>query len=411
MNLIKSKLALTFVFVIALFSLSSCGKSYAPNYVIPVDEDNMVSSTYTNTLNLAEIDGYDGSKLQAEENVCQAFHELTDALSKRNIIIGAESAFRTFEEQERLHNEAVAAGDNSVPPPGASEHNTGFAIDFAVKDGSKWITGKDAFVKFPDVFSTVKKEISEYGFINSIEAKPWHLRYVGKSVSKEITGRGINFSTYLESISEEEKEKDKGLRYAFSVDELLDSIAPETRIVLNSNFYDLSGASNYGMPDVSPYYSWEKSGNGYELLIHDIDRLVIESRNANASRCKIQSAEGCNHVLVLRNCIGCEIEGVTLSHADKTEFSSILYIDSCESTDIQKCKMIGGSGIGAELNGCNSVNVDYCLFDSCSQYGISFHNSENCGIMPCEFTNCSTPPVFISEECKNIKVDQRFLNP
>lgn len=118
------------------------------------------------------------------------------------------SAYRSHASQTALFNHYVnqdgyEAARTYSALPGTSEHETGLAID---------VTGGDGKCAAEDCFEGTKEadwlqdHAAEYGFIirypkgkasiTGYQYEPWHLRYVGKAIAKEIMNRGITLEEY-----------------------------------------------------------------------------------------------------------------------------------------------------------------------------------------------------------------------
>ena len=94
------------------------------------------------------------------------------------------------EESERLTAEKVAV-------PGTSEHHLGYAVDIdGVKPVHNWLAEHSweygFIVRFPD--GTTE--------ITGIEYEPWHFRYVGLELAKEIHELGITLEEYMDMLTE-----------------------------------------------------------------------------------------------------------------------------------------------------------------------------------------------------------------
>ena len=110
------------------------------------------------------------------------------------------SDLRTAEEQEALYRE----DPRTATLPGASEHQTGLALDVYVA----YYAG-DAFVKSPSG-RFVNSHAHEYGFIirypsygediTGIRYEPWHIRYVGLPHSNVIYNNHITLEEYVDSL-------------------------------------------------------------------------------------------------------------------------------------------------------------------------------------------------------------------
>ncbi len=114
------------------------------------------------------------------------------------------SDLRTKAEQELLYLE----DPTTATIPGASEHQTGLALDVYVA----YYAG-DGFLKSPSG-RFVNSHAHEYGFIirypsygedtTGIRFEPWHIRYVGEPHAKVIYNNHITLEEYIESLSVDE---------------------------------------------------------------------------------------------------------------------------------------------------------------------------------------------------------------
>ena len=95
------------------------------------------------------------------------------------------------EESERLTGEKVAV-------PGTSEHHLGYAVDIdGVKPVHNWLAEHSweygFIVRYPD--GTTE--------LTGIEYEPWHFRYVGKELAKELYELGITLEEYMDMLTEQ----------------------------------------------------------------------------------------------------------------------------------------------------------------------------------------------------------------
>ena len=91
-----------------------------------------------------------------------------------------------------------------VKRPGQSEHNTGLAVD--VGGSGNYSLSQD--FENTASFKWLYENCADYGFIlrfpkgkedvTGVIYEPWHYRYVGKKVAKEIMSKGICLEEYLE---------------------------------------------------------------------------------------------------------------------------------------------------------------------------------------------------------------------
>ena len=128
------------------------------------------------------------------------------------------SSFRTYDYQENLfenrieraeredHLEGTEAEEAAafwVAPPGASEHQTGLAVDIVDADYLELDEGQEETA----TQQWLMTHCVEYGFIlryptdksatTGIGYEPWHYRYVGKEAASAITQSGLCLEEWL----------------------------------------------------------------------------------------------------------------------------------------------------------------------------------------------------------------------
>ena len=157
-----------------------------------------------------------GQLNQFDKDVLPYATALMDAAWAEGIDIRVKSPYRSYETQERLYNNEVnkwlgkgmgqaEAEDKAatiVARPGTSEHHCGFAIDFNETNTS--------FEK-SNAYRWMLENAADYGFIlrypedkqdiTGVIYEPWHWRFVGIDVAKEITLKNICLEEYIEEIN------------------------------------------------------------------------------------------------------------------------------------------------------------------------------------------------------------------
>lgn len=128
------------------------------------------------------------------------------------------SSFRTYDYQENLfenriertrreeHLEGTEAEDAAafwVAPPGASEHQTGLAVDIVDANDPELDKGQESTA----AQQWLMAHCAEHGFIlryptdksatTGIGYEPWHYRYVGKEAASAITRSGLCLEEWL----------------------------------------------------------------------------------------------------------------------------------------------------------------------------------------------------------------------
>lgn len=110
------------------------------------------------------------------------------------------SHYRNEQEQKYLYEE----DNNTAALPGASEHQTGLALDVYVKGYAG-----SGFLK-SEAGQYVNKNSWKYGFIiryplfkkhiTGIRFEPWHIRFVGLPHSEIIYKEGLTLEEYISSL-------------------------------------------------------------------------------------------------------------------------------------------------------------------------------------------------------------------
>ena len=105
---------------------------------------------------------------------------------------------RKYMAQGMTEAQAIKKVEESVAIPGTSEHQTGLAVD---------ITGTQK------MYDWLAQNSWKYGFIlrypddkieiTGIKYEPWHFRYVGKNLAKDIYESGLCLEEYLEQLKKQ----------------------------------------------------------------------------------------------------------------------------------------------------------------------------------------------------------------
>ena len=124
-------------------------------------------------------------------------------------ILAVDSGYRSYNYQQKVLDKLVAEqGDvayQKVALPGASEHQTGFAFDYGYYRDGKFYSSD--YVREEDPEAIWMKENSyKYGFIlrypkgkeeiTGFQFEPWHFRFVGLELAKELFDEGITLDEY-----------------------------------------------------------------------------------------------------------------------------------------------------------------------------------------------------------------------
>ncbi|WP_346729066.1 M15 family metallopeptidase [Lederbergia citrea] len=147
-------------------------------------------------------------KRKMRANAAKALEKLFAGAKDDGILLAGVSGYRSFATQQVLFNNYVnrdgqKAAELFSARPGHSEHQTGLAMDVSGHTGI--CAAQDCFDGTPEA-DWLAKHAHEYGFIirypkgkeqiTGYQYEPWHLRYVGTDISKEIHKKGITLEEY-----------------------------------------------------------------------------------------------------------------------------------------------------------------------------------------------------------------------
>lgn len=172
--------------------------NYAPNDLIITDQNENNFHNYNDpTL-----------KPQIKRDIFKQFQQLQQDALKEKIFIIVDSGYRSYEYQKRIYEKTVQEkgleyAKQFVAPPGASEHQTGLAIDIAairngnysddIQEGDKesiWMNNNSYKYGFILRYSKKKEEITGYSF------EPWHYRYVGIPLANFLYQNDLTLEEY-----------------------------------------------------------------------------------------------------------------------------------------------------------------------------------------------------------------------
>ena len=165
------------------------------NYQVLVNRDNLLDKTYIPN-NLVDTHSRYNDNIFVVSNVYKSFLLMRNDALKYGYDIDIMSGYRSYEYQDKIYNKLVKEkGLNyalrQIAPAGASEHQTGLAIDICVyKNGKcfieyelndfeeiKWLYNNAHRFGFILRYIEGKEDITGYSF------EPWHFRYVGNMAS------------------------------------------------------------------------------------------------------------------------------------------------------------------------------------------------------------------------------------
>src|SRR5574344_433342 len=179
------------------------GTNISKNILMIVNKYYYLSSTYEpNDLRTIDKAYSKGVNNKLRDVAASAFERMAAAAKLDNIIIFNQSAYRSYNVQSNIYNRSVSqygvsVSDKTSARPGNSEHQTGLALDvnmisdtFETTDAFKWLTSNAYKYGFILRYPKGKDKITGYSY------EPWHYRYVGEDIAKQIKDEGITFDEY-----------------------------------------------------------------------------------------------------------------------------------------------------------------------------------------------------------------------
>lgn len=197
-------------------SVDEKGTAYVTNLddpVIVVNKERNLPRDYV-PKDLVNVDvpfsfSGDSPKKKLRKEAAQALEDLFSAAEKEGIHLVGVSGFRSYEMQSAIYQDKVKRlgleeANRISAYPGQSEHQTGLAID---------LSSKSVGYRLVENFGETKEgkwlyeHAPEYGFIirypkekeaiTGYRYEPWHIRYVGVQVAKEIAERGLTLEEFF----------------------------------------------------------------------------------------------------------------------------------------------------------------------------------------------------------------------
>lgn len=187
---------------------------------ILVNENNKLEDDYVpSTLVESDIafEEYIECK-QLDERTSNAAKEMFNAALNDNVNLIAISGYRSYSVQENLYNSRVEVKGvektrQYTAEAGASEHQTGLAIDIVCND----YPYLDEGFENTDAFKWLYNNCYKYGFIlryqkgkediTGYNYEPWHFRYIGNAnIAKDIMDRGICFEEFINEVNSQIEE-------------------------------------------------------------------------------------------------------------------------------------------------------------------------------------------------------------
>ena len=162
-------------------------EDYEPKDLVDMD------SKYANNM-------YGQKKLRKE--AYDAFVRMVDDAKADGVTFYAESAYRSFDYQEKLYKNYVASNGQEkankfAAKPGFSEHELGLAIDLAniwtittKGEEYKWLS------KHAHKYGYIFRYKEEWEDITGYSAESWHIRKVEQKVATDVVKKNMSYEEY-----------------------------------------------------------------------------------------------------------------------------------------------------------------------------------------------------------------------
>lgn len=171
-------------------------------YLLPSDYEPSDLVTISQTYSWGELGTQKTRKI-----VYDAFLEMWNAAKEEmGFYLMISSSYRSYQDQEIVYNnyknkQGTKYADKIAARPGASEHQSGLALDIFSKNNSNRKTFQDT-----EEAKWLKDNAYKYGFIlrypedkvniTGYDYESWHYRYVGKEIASYIHNKNIVFEEY-----------------------------------------------------------------------------------------------------------------------------------------------------------------------------------------------------------------------
>ncbi|MBN2982898.1 MULTISPECIES: M15 family metallopeptidase [Cohnella] len=155
----------------------------------------------------------DSPKKKLRKPAAEALEELFAGAEADGIELKAVSGYRSYATQKSIfernaEQKGEEVANRTSAKPGQSEHQTGLAMDVSSKSA-----GYALETSFGDTKEGqwLKEHAADYGFIirylkgtediTGYTYEPWHIRYVGKEIARDVMEQGVTLEQYMEQFS------------------------------------------------------------------------------------------------------------------------------------------------------------------------------------------------------------------
>jgi len=184
-------------------------------------------------------------EMNAREVALQPLMDMISAAREQGLLIGVNSAFRSFERQKSIFENPLNHSEDQefdrAARPGFSEHQLGTAIDLSAPPRS-------SSSQIAATYAWLDQNAHNYGFVLSypkgaeeitgFRYEPWHHRYVGPELAKHFFENQSLFNETLEAFMDHPFVEGESARHSFTGEEILVQLQNEsqTKNIIHENF-------------------------------------------------------------------------------------------------------------------------------------------------------------------------------
>ena len=197
-----------------------------------------------------------------------------------------------------------------------------------------------------------------------------------------------------------------------TVDEFLAAIRPNTAISLAGGNYNLSKAANYGQKTGSDYYYWRQVGDGYELVIKNVDNLVITGAGVNATT--IETDPRSANVIQMEACYDIFLHSFTAGHTERAELGEcgggVIKLTQCSDVEMQDLGLFGCGIEGLITEQGRNITLKNSAVYDCSSSAVVLNSTDGVAVTDCNIYNIGREPeggysIFTIERCGDVTIE------
>lgn len=179
-----------------------------------VSDKHTISLDYTPELTLTTVSHAPGAE-HVSTVTEKPLESLVAAAKSDGISLMLSSAYRSAKDQQDTYNSLLALHGSDyvheyVAAPGASEHQTGLAVDIATATQGCEIDANACSLD-ADAIAWLRERAADYGFIErypsgkqsitDVAGEHWHYRYVGVPLAKALASANMTLDEFVQQVA------------------------------------------------------------------------------------------------------------------------------------------------------------------------------------------------------------------